>query len=226
MLDEDFLRAFVGQEIELRPAAGRDAVRDGVKPRRGSGRLTVAAVVVGVTNRSQLCIETNDMRVLELGDRAVSAECISSLSLLRVQGGLEVLAEGPLPPASCLLSPFDHPGAVERRQWARVRCAVPVRIHPRDLPDKDGDENAVRTVSIDLSGGGIKVGAGPEVTVGSTVSLDVELPTGLVRIKGEVLERGRDGATRLRFLAMPEAMRTRIIRHIFDVQMAHRKTAR
>ncbi len=225
MLDEDFLRSFVGQGIELRPAAGRNAAREDQKASYRGG-LAVVATVTGTTERSQLRIETDDMKVFELADRAVSAECISSLALLRVQGGLEVLANGPLPPVISVLSPFDHPGAVQRRQWARVRCVVPVRIHTRDWLETGWDEEAVHTESIDLSGNGIKVGTGPEVTVGTTVTLVVELPTGPVTVKGEVLERGDDGVTRLEFLRMPEAMRKRIVRHVFDVQMAHKRTSR
>ena len=226
MLDDDFLRSFVGQGIELRPAAGRDAVREGQKASYRGGGLAVVATVTDMTERSQLRIETGDMNVFELADRAVYAECISSLALLRVQGGLEVLATGPVPPVICVLSPFDDPGAVERRQWVRVRCVVPVRIHTRDWFETGWDDEAVHTESIDLSGNGIKLGTGPEVTVGSTVTVVIELPTGPVKVKGEVLERGHDGVTRLGFLGMPEAMRKRIIRHVFDVQMAHRKTPR
>jgi hypothetical protein len=226
VLDADFLKSFVDQGIELRPAAGRDAVREGQKPSHRGGGLAVVATVTGTTERSQLRIETGDMNVLKLADRAVSAECISSLTLLRVQGGLEVLANGSPPPVVCVLSPFDDPGSIERRQWVRVRCVVPVRIHTRDSLESGSDEEAVQTESIDLSGNGIKLGTGPDVTVGATVTLVVELPTGPVTLKGEVLERRRDGVTRLGFLGMPEATRKRIIRHVFDVQMAHRRAAR
>jgi hypothetical protein len=226
VLDDDFLRSFVGQGIQLRPAAGRDAVREGQKASYRGGGLAVVATVTGTTERSQLRIETGDMNVFKLADRAVYAECISSLALLRVQGGLEVLANGPSPPVICVLSPFDDPSAVERRQWVRVRCVVPVQIHTRDWLETGWDEEAVHTESIDLSGNGIKLSTGPEVTVGATVTLVVELPTGPVKINGEVLERDHDGVTRLGFLAMPEAMRKRIVRHVFDVQMAHKKTPR
>jgi c-di-GMP-binding flagellar brake protein YcgR len=171
-------------------------------------------------------METGDTNVFELSDRAVYAECISSLALLRVQGGLEVLADRSVSPVICVLSPFDDPGAVERRQWVRVRCVVPVRIHTRDWQETGWDEEAVHTESIDLSGNGIKLGGGPEVTVGTTVTLVVELPTGPIRVKGEVLERAHDGVTRLGFLSMPEAATKRIVRHVFDVQMARKKTTR
>ncbi len=226
MVDEDFLRSFVGHRIELRPSAGRDAAGPGPNGTRHGPRLLVTATVIGTTERSQLRIETNDMSVLELGDRAVFAECTSSVALLRVQGGLEIRADRPPPPVVCLLSPFDRPGAIERRQWARVRTAVPVRAETRKQNGGDGDDDAIDTVSVDLSGNGIKLCGGTEFKVGATVSLVLELPSGTVEVVAQVLERRPDGVTRLRFLMMPESVRTRIIRHVFDVQMAHIKTSR
>jgi len=162
------------------------------------------------------------MRVMELNDRAVYAESSSSAALLRVQGMLEVLVHHP-PPAVCVLTPFDQPGAIERRLWVRVRTELPVVIERRG--SSDGDGCAIRTVSVDLSGGGIMLRAVSEGEVGSRIALAVELPSGLVAVEGEVLELGRDGVTRLRFLNMSESVRKRIVRHVFDVQMEIRGRA-
>lgn len=82
MLNQDLLNSFIGHPIELRPAAGKDAVRDKQTTAvRGRTRL-VAAAVTGVTERLQLRLETNDIRVMDFKDRAVYAEVNSSLVLL------------------------------------------------------------------------------------------------------------------------------------------------
>jgi hypothetical protein len=222
VLNADLLNSFVGHRIELRPAAGRDALRDATQGTdRGTTRL-VAAAVTGVTERSQLRLETDDIKVVDFKDRAVYAEVNTSLNLLRVQGMLEVLVLDP-PPAVCVLTPFDRPGAIERRQWVRVRTELPVGIACRGSTDADG--GPVRTVSVDLSGGGIRLRAGPGREVGSRMTLAVELPSGPVEVEGEVLEVGRNGMTRLQFLNMSEAARKRIFRHVFDVQRKIRKPA-
>lgn len=180
----------------------------------------MAAAVTGVTERSQLRLETHDVRVMDFKDRAVYAEVNSSLALLRVQGMLEVVAGDP-PPTVCVLTPFDHPGAIERRQWVRVRTEVPVGIERRG--GTDAEAGAIRTVSVDLSGGGIKLRAGFVGKVGSRITLAIELPSGPIDVDAEVLELGRHGVTRLRFVNMTESVRKRIFRHVFNVQRELRR---
>jgi len=214
MLDEELLSSFVGHTIDLRPAAGRDAHT------RTTATEPLVARIIGKTKTSQLHLETNDVRVLELRDRAVHAESTSSTALFRLQGMLEVL-DGQPAPLVCLLTPFDHPGALERRQWVRVPTEIPVTIDT-----SRGDEaGAIRTVSVDLSGGGIKLRAMDGVTVGANPALALELPSGTIQVRGEVMDV-RGGFARLRFHTMSESVHQRIIRHIFSVQIELRKGTR
>jgi hypothetical protein len=222
VLNPDLLNSFIGHPIELRPAAGKDAVRDKQTTAVRGGTRLVAAAVTGVTERLQLRLETNDVRIMDFKDRAVYAEVNSSLVLLRVQGMLEVLGGDP-PPTVCVLTPFDHPGAIERRQWVRVRTELPVGIERRGRTDED--EGPIRTATVDLSGGGIKLRASFVGKVGSRITLALELPSGPVEVEAEVLELGRNGMIRLQFLNMTESVRKRVFRHVFDVQRKLRKPA-
>ncbi len=216
MLDTDLLNTFVGHAVELSPAAGRDAVH-----RATRGAPPLVAEIVGFTERSQLHLEGTDMRMVELDGRAVHLESTSSAALFRIQGMLEVLVEHPRP-ALGVLTPFDHPGAVERRQWARVPSLLPVELEI----GRGGGDAVVRTVSVDLSGGGIKLDAGAGVKVGSWVTLAIELPSGPVEVEAEVLQVSRDGTTSMRFLRMPESARRHIVRHVFQVQIELRRGSR
>jgi len=222
MLEVDLFSAFVGHRVVLRPAAGREAL--GGSPNGADhGNPPLMATVMGTTDRSQLQLETDDLTVLHLNGRAVYAEPTSSATLFRVQGMFEVVAHHP-PPAVCILSPFDHLGVLERRQWIRVPTVVPVTM---TTGGSSGAERAViHTVSIDLSGGGIKLSNGPGIKVGSQVTLSVELPVGSAEVDAQVLATGRDGVTRLRFLRMPESVHNRIVRHVFSAQIEIRRRSR
>lgn len=217
MLDTELLNTFVGHSVELNAAAGREAVH-----RARKGARPLVAEIVAITERSQLRLEGTDTRMLELDGRAVHLESTSSAALFRVQGMFEVLDQHPQS-ALGVLTPFDNPGSVERRQWARVPSLLSVQLE--SLRSSDGD-GAVRTVSVDLSGGGIKLDNGSGVKVGSWVTLAIELPSGPVEVEAEVLEVGGNGTTSLRFLRMPESARRQIVRHVFQVQIELRRGPR
>jgi c-di-GMP-binding flagellar brake protein YcgR len=157
----------------------------------------------------------------------VFAEFSSSEALFRVQGMLEVLIRNPAP-VVCLLTPFETPEAVQRRQWVRVRTVLPVEVDCLADDEAENDiiegENVVRTVSLDLSGGGIRLRDGKGIEVGSELTMVVELPSGPIEVKGVVLEIQRNGDARVRFLNPPESARGRIVRHVFDVQMEIRRS--
>jgi hypothetical protein len=214
MLDET-LKSFVGHQIELSPAVGRDATSDATDALERGHRTSITAVVVGLTEQWQLRIDTDDLNVLRLGDRAVYAQPISSATLFRIQGMLEVLTHHPLP-AECLLTPFDHDGILERRQWLRIPTVLPVRVEMRGT----GQDCAmvIETTSIDLSGGGLKIRNGPPCKDGSRVALVIELPGCPIDVEAEVLETMPGGMARLRFVRMTESAYRRVVRHLFDVQ--------
>lgn len=215
------MSVIVGHRLALRPAVGDEAAAETTQAEYWN--RPVEAAVISTTGRSQLLLETDDRRVLELEERAVVAEASMSEALLRIQGMLE-LPDHHTPSTVCMLTPFDSPQAVQRRAWVRVRTSVPVGITPRS--GADGTRHQIRTVSFDLSGGGIKCPDESGVGPGSLVTLAIELPSGPVEVEGEVLGSGTDGMTRLRFLRMPESVQARIVRHVFDVQMEGRRGRR
>jgi hypothetical protein len=219
MLDET-LRSFVGQRVDLSAAVGRDAAREGSRPSGGGHTSRVSAVVVRMTEQSQLCIESDDVEVMKLGDRAVYVRPVSSATLFRIQGMLEVLTYDPMP-AECLLTPFSHDSMLERRQWIRVPTVLPVRIELKGTAHTG--KMIIETTSVDLSGGGLKICEGPSSEDGLHVGVVIELPTGAIDVGAEVLETMADGVTRLRFVQMKESAYRRVVRHIFDVQREHRR---
>jgi hypothetical protein len=213
------MSVIVGHRLALRPAVGDEAAAATIQAEYWD--RPVEAAVISTTGRSQLLLETDDRRVLELEERAVVAEASMSDALLRIQGMLELPGHHHGPSSVCMLSPFDSPQAVQRRAWVRVRTAVPVGI--TSGRGADGRPEHFRTVSFDLSGGGVKCRGEPGVGPGARVTLAIELPSGPVEVEGEVLGSGADGLTRLRFLRMPESVQARIVRHVFDVQLEGRR---
>jgi PilZ domain-containing protein len=204
----------------LSAAVGREAAREGLGALERSRTPAVSAVVVRMTEQSQLCIESDDLDVLKLGDRAVYAQPVSSATLFRIQGMFEILTYDPLP-AECLLTPFAHDGVLERRQWIRVPTVLPVRLELAG--NAHAGKMRIETTSVDLSGGGLKICDGPSAKDGLHVEVVIELPTGPIEVAAEVLETMPDGITRLRFVQMKESAYRRVVRHIFDVQRASRR---
>jgi hypothetical protein len=211
MPEADVLSDLVGRRIDLRPALGRDS-------RSSEWDVPVRADAVSLTQRSQLRLRVIDPRIMDLGDRPVYGEFSSSEALFRVHGSLEIL-DTPSPPVVCLLTPYDRPETIQRRQWLRVKTELPVQIA---CPP----EEEARMVSVDLSGGGVCLRGDLETDPGSELTLTVDLPSGPATIQGEVVDVSREGTLRVRFLRIPESVRVRIVRHVFDVQLDLRKGRR
>jgi hypothetical protein len=193
-----------------------DADAHGVGP---TADAPLHAVVLGVTDRSQLELTTADDRVLDLDWHDVHAETGSGSGTFRMLGTLEVVVHRP-GATVCLLSPHSAGEVRPTREWLRVRTEVPVHI--ANL--QGGSEEAVvDTVSVDLSGGGIRLRDGTGLKVGATLTLLIELPSGQVEVDCQTVSQGHDGSAGLRFLRRPESVSQQIIRHVYDVQLAARR---
>jgi hypothetical protein len=211
MPEADVLSDLVGRRIELRPALGHDR-------RSAAWDIPVRADALSLTERSQLRLRVIDPRIVDLGDRPVYGEFSSTEALFRVHGNLEIL-ETPSPPVVCLLTPYQRPEMIQRRQWLRVKTELPVQIACPALEE-------AQMVSVDLSGGGVCLRGDLEIDPESELTLTVELPSGPTTVQGEVVDVCREGTVRVRFLRLPESARVRIVRHVFDVQLALRKGRR
>jgi c-di-GMP-binding flagellar brake protein YcgR len=107
----------------------------------------------------------------------------------------------------------------QRREHVRVPSEVELRI----LPKRDEETGWFGTVSLDLSGGGVKV-AGPDaLKVGDPLRLELTLPSG-ERIAGHArvarVERDpeHDVVHGVEIEALPERDRDTIVAHVFERQ--------
>jgi hypothetical protein len=102
--------------------------------------------------------------------------------------------------------------AVLRRLHARSTYRFPVRV-PIGLTDVGG--HLVTGVALDLSPTGVGVRFEQPVTLGRTVNLVVELPTGLIGARGELryVAPQPDGSVKagVRFIALDPADRERLV---------------
>jgi hypothetical protein len=187
------------------------------------GDAPVEGTVIGVTDRSQLELSTSDDRVLELDWHDVHAETGSGPGMFRMLATLEVSTHHP-GATVCLLSPHAAGQVHQPREWLRVRTQVPV--HVTNLLGGADEERVSETVSVDMSGGGIRLLDGTGLKVGSTMTLLIELPSGRVEVDCQTVSVGKDGSAGLRFLRRPEAVTQQITRHVYDVQLGARRAAR
>jgi c-di-GMP-binding flagellar brake protein YcgR len=119
---------------------------------------------------------------------------------------------------------------IQRRQNFRVKCLVPVELFASlgAGPKAESPSSvSIRTVSTDLSAGGISFRHGVRMPEGSLVDIKLGIPDGGPAIKipcsvvyseyfseNQVLYR-----TGLRFLAMSEGERARIVRYVYRTQL-------
>ncbi len=183
----------------------------------------VEGTVIGVTDRSQLELSTSDDRVLELDWHDVHAESGSGGGMFRMLATLEISAHRP-GTTVCLLSPHTAGQVHQPREWLRVRTQVPV--HVTNLVGGSGEDRVSETVSLDMSGGGVRLQDGTGLKVGATMTLLIELPSGRVEVDCQTVSVGRDGSAGLRFLRRPEAVSQQITRHVYDMQLGARRATR
>ncbi|MHB1584474.1 MAG: PilZ domain-containing protein [Acidimicrobiales bacterium] len=215
MIDQATLKVLVHSTMTVFDA---DAASDGP-----TADAPVEGKVIGVTDRSQLELTTSDDRVLELDWHDVHAETGSGNGKFQVLATLEVTVHRP-GTTVCLLTPHNAGEVRQTREWLRVRTSVPVRV--TNLVGGSGGERVVDTVSVDLSGGGIRLLDGTGLKMGSTMTLLIDLPSGRVEVDCQTVSEGKDGSAGLRFLRRPEAVSQQIIRHVYDVQLAARRANR
>lgn len=210
MINELVLNALVGARMSVRQGKGDPAPEEAPAPVQRV-EAPVDMVVLSVTKHSQLELATDDARALTLDGRPVVAETTSGGEVFRVHGTLEVVVHRPR--TICILTPRTGPEAPQRRQWLRVRTVLPVLV---TIPGKD---TTFETTSLDLSGGGVRLREGAGLMVDSLVRLLIELPSGPVKLDGQVVGITPEGSASVRFLRRPEAVSQRIIRHVYDVQL-------
>ncbi|HXW34078.1 MAG TPA: PilZ domain-containing protein, partial [Acidimicrobiales bacterium] len=108
----------------------------------------------------------------------------------------------------------------QRRQWVRVRVAVPV-----ELKGTGTRKASLSTSTVDISGGGVRLGDARPMRRGDGVSMAIELPDGSVEVTGRILDIASGGEARVKFEGLSEGASKRIVRFVFDVQRDSGRTA-
>jgi hypothetical protein len=144
-------------------------------------------------------------------DQSIVYETPSPRGLVRVRGegcleDVDLVRFQPLAPAE----------VVQRREFVRVDAALDVRIH--------GEEGAkpTRTVTVDVSAGGMRLIGAVSLQAGSLVEFSLQLGDQGPPIEGHarVVRTGIEGEYGLAFERLPKGQHERIFRFVLDRQRA------
>jgi c-di-GMP-binding flagellar brake protein YcgR len=165
----------------------------------------------------------------------ISQNCPLSLSFIRNEvpytftANVEAREREPIP--FLKVRPTSLAEKIQRRHYFRAKTTVPVELTGNTISgsDKPGEVHFFRTTTYDLSGGGISIRSEASVQVGTVLECKLALPDGQPPIKAPVRVVNCDPAAvhkekqlnriGMSFLVISEAERTRIVRHLFKVQM-------
>jgi c-di-GMP-binding flagellar brake protein YcgR len=141
--------------------------------------------------------------------------------------------QGPIP--MLILHATGEIQRIQRREYVRVISLVPVELSavmttPSNSEDSQPNVLSIRTNTVNISGGGIAIHHKSPVPLGIIFQLALTLPghheplqlsARVVRNEArEDVNKNRFFLVGLQFLSIPERLRSRIVRHVFDVQKA------
>jgi c-di-GMP-binding flagellar brake protein YcgR len=143
-------------------------------------------------------------------------------------GVVENIDTGPLPQITVIV---DGPAQqVQRRQNYRVKCLMPIEI-AGTVREDPADETSpclfIRTVTNDLSAGGLSFRHGRRIQEGTQINIKLSLPDNgpAISIPCSVIysefvsENQTLYRTALRYIALSEGERSRIVRFIYRTQL-------
>lgn len=118
---------------------------------------------------------------------------------------------------------------IQQRAFVRFDVALPASISFMLSPDQE-EPTTIKTVTKDLSGGGVQVVSEMPLHLGTKLQVEVEVPEhGLVQAVGEVIRVFRPVSDRklfwlaVKFTDIQENARDKIIRFIFKKQLEQRQ---
>jgi c-di-GMP-binding flagellar brake protein YcgR len=134
----------------------------------------------------------------------------------------------PLPLLTIILS--SAVSQIQRRQNFRIKCLIPVEIVCNTKENFPGESESVlkiRTVSNDLSASGISIRFAKKIPEGTLVDIKLSLPDNNppINIPGRVIyseyltENQILHRTGIRYLALSEGERARIVRYVYRTQL-------
>jgi c-di-GMP-binding flagellar brake protein YcgR len=134
----------------------------------------------------------------------------------------------PMPQIAVILS--SPVSRVQRRQNFRIKCLIPVEIIGSVREDPRSDSSSVlkvKTVSNDLSASGVSIRLAKRIPEGTSVDIKLSLPDNKPPInipcsviyseyqtENQILYR-----TGIRYLALSESERARIVRYVYRTQL-------
>jgi c-di-GMP-binding flagellar brake protein YcgR len=167
-----------------------------------------------------LRLEPGETDPLELlADESVSIEFTNRRGVCRLLGKAKAAAGG-----SALR--VDSTGVIEliqRRDYVRVEAFVPVTYQP------DGPDGWTATANtLDVSGGGFRVGDAEGLRLGDMMRFTLELGEGEnpLQAVAEAVREAGDGAYGMRFVEILERDRQRLVRWVFARERLARQIAR
>ena len=109
---------------------------------------------------------------------------------------------------------------IQRREWARVEAAVPVRVHA--IEDDAGGE----TVTLNVSGGGVLLKDHWQLPLGTDVQLELVVDPASVRALGRVVREAARDEKGVRIDSIARADEERLLRFVREREMAAMRAAK
>jgi c-di-GMP-binding flagellar brake protein YcgR len=187
-----------------------------VLPHMGGLPATVEAAEPGVL---VVILLVGDSRVARLAGREVAVEAKTGRGIQRYVGRLE-LTPGSSERLRVVIA--GEAERIQRREWARVECIVPVKVLPI------GEPGGGATVTSNVSGGGCLVRDIWDLPLGTDVRVELEVEPGgqPVRALGRVVRCTDTEYKGVRFDDLSREDEDRLIRFIRDRERAALRMSR
>jgi Predicted glycosyltransferase len=116
---------------------------------------------------------------------------------------------------------------IQQRAFVRVDARVPVRVVVRDETE---DSLLLSLTTKDISGGGLRLISNQAINLGMRIILYIELPElGTIETPAEVVRVDKPDNDRdlywigVRYIKLPENLRSKIIKFVFQKQLEYRQ---
>jgi PilZ domain-containing protein len=187
-----------------------------VLPHVGGVPATVEATQPGVL---VVVLAVADDRVARLAGREVSVEATTGRGIQRLTGELQTTA---VSAERLRISISGEAERIQRREWARVDCVVPVKVLPV------GEPGGGATVTGNVSGGGCLVRDIWDLPLGTDVRVEIEVEPGgaPIRALGRVVRAADTEHKGVRFDDLAREDEDRLIRFIRDRERAALRMSR
>ena len=154
-----------------------------------------------------------------LAGTSVNVEFTNLRGVCRIPGTAEAAPE----PAALRVTATGDVELIQRRDYYRVEAFVPVTYEPYGP-----DGLSVTANTLDVSGGGFRIGAAEALRLGDMMRFTLELGEGEepVQAVAQAVREAGDAEFGMRFVEILERERQRLVRWVFARERAARQIAR